>query len=136
MDVVGVDVVMEMITHVPSSIVTRRWWASAEASSVDRDSDAVGTISRKFSGVVHVPKLVATLGAKREVVVVEHDERAAVITWGAVFDDVDAHEDNDGSGVQQGCPCGDEPPYTPWSRWKHATTLHIHHHLVRYLHHA
>jgi len=65
----------------------------------DCGSDAVGTITREFAGVVHVPKLVATLGAEREVVVIKHDERAAVITRGAVFDDVDAHKDNDDSGV-------------------------------------
>lgn len=64
---------------------------------------AIGMITRKFTGVVHVPEFVATLWADGEVVIMEHDERAAIVARRAVFDDVDAHKGKYDIGVPQGC---------------------------------
>lgn len=63
--------------------------------------DVVGAIAGELTGVVHVPELVATFWADGEVVVVEGDEGAAVVTRRAIFDDVDAHEDKYGKGVRR-----------------------------------
>jgi hypothetical protein len=76
----------------------------------DRLDDAVGPIAEKFTGVVHVPELVAAFWADGEVVVKELNECAAVVARCAVFDDVDAHT----MSVPWGC--GVELRYTPSAR--------------------
>lgn len=53
--------------------------------------------------VIHVPELVAALGAHDEVISEELDERPAVVARCAVFDDVDAHAPT----MSRGCEVDD-----------------------------
>lgn len=74
-------------------------------------------VTRKFAGVVDVPKLVAAIGANRKVVVKELHGCAAVVARHRFFvenvDNGNIHNRKCGKGV---CYL----QYTPWTPWNHA----------------